>query len=392
MKICCVCGARPNFMKVAAVVHALERHSSPFDARIVHTGQHYDAKLSKAMFDDLALPRPDVNLEVGSGSHATQTAEVMLRFERVIQEMQPDLVLVVGDVNSTVAASLVASKEGIAVAHVEAGLRSRDRTMPEELNRLVTDSLSDLLFASEQSGLDNLLAEGVPESHVFFVGNVMIDTLLTHRERARRSSVVEDLGLAAGEYAVLTLHRPANVDEPERLREMVETLERVGRRIPLVFPSHPRTRARLESLGLAERLDRERVVRLIEPLGYLDFLRLTMDARLVLTDSGGIQEEATILRVPCLTLRDNTERPATVEAGMNRVIGAAPSRLEEAVAQTLSSPPVSGEPPARWDGAAGDRIAETLARLGTAGLEELRQSRSGGLRAAGVAPLPSPSQ
>ena len=372
MRILAVCGARPNFVKMAAIIDAI-RARCELEPLLVHTGQHYDDRLSRAMFEDLGLPRPDVHLEVGSGSHAVQTAEVMRRFEPVVLAERPDLVIVVGDVNSTVACSLVAVKLGVAVAHVEAGLRSFDRSMPEEVNRVVTDAVSDLLFVSEPSGLTNLQREGVPEERIYFVGNVMIDTLLRHVERAQSSSVLDRIGVGRGEYAVVTLHRPANVDDPVQLGGFVRALESLGERLPVVFPVHPRTRDRLAELGLLQRLQRQ--VRLLEPQGYLDFLRLTSSARLVLTDSGGLQEEATVLRVPCLTLRNNTERPATVEAGWNRVVGTEPDRILAEVDAVLSGSFVGGPAPVKWDGKAGERIATILHELGTDGLRRLLERR-----------------
>jgi UDP-N-acetylglucosamine 2-epimerase (non-hydrolysing) len=370
MRIACVCGARPNFVKLAAVVEAMRPHRElrPF---VVHTGQHYDERLSAAMFEDLALPRPDFHLEVGSGSHAMQTAEVMQRFEPVVLEERPDLVLVVGDVNSTVACSLVAAKLGIAVAHVEAGLRSFDRSMPEELNRVVTDALSDLLFVSEPSGMANLRREGVGEEHIFFVGNVMIDTLLRHVVRARSSDVLERLGLRPGEHAVVTLHRPGNVDAPGRLVAVVDLLESLAARLAVVFPMHPRARAQLAAAGLLARLEHR--LHLLEPQGYLDFLRLLSTARIVLTDSGGVQEEATVLRIPCLTLRENTERPATVVAGWNRIVGTDPDRVLAEVDTLLAGPVHGGAAPEKWDGRAGERIARVLLQLGPEGVRRLRK-------------------
>ncbi len=363
-------------MKIDAVVRGLAERGG-FEVSIVHTGQHYDPALSKALFDDLDLPRPDVNLEVGSASHAAQTAAIIEAFEPVIHRLTPDLVVVVGDVNSTVACGLVSVKLGIPLAHVEAGLRSGDRSMPEEINRVVTDSISDLLFVSEPSGVENLRREGVPAGNVFAVGNVMIDTLLRHRRRSRESRVLELHSLVPREYAVLTLHRPSNVDRPERLAAYLDALGEVAQKIRIVFPAHPRTRARLRDFGLLERLEGLPDIELLDPLGYLDFLRLMSNARLLLTDSGGIQEEATILGVPCLTLRSNTERPATVEYGGNRIIGDDPTKLPVWVETVLAEEGSSADAPPGWDGRAGERIAETLASLGTEGLARLQRERSG---------------
>lgn len=380
MKVLGICGARPNFMKIAAVVRAIDNYTGPASLAIsiLHTGQHYDENLSRVMFEDLGLPRPDVNLEVGSAGHAVQTAEIMQRFEPVVREQRPDLVMVVGDVNSTVACSLVAAKLEIPVAHVEAGLRSRDRSMPEEINRVVTDSISDLLFASEASGVENLKEEGVPEDHVFFVGNVMIDTLLSQRDRAETSDVLQRLGLDERGYAVLTLHRPSNVDYRETLEGLLGALERISERLEIVFPLHPRTRARLSDFDLLGRLQRAPGIRLVDAQGYLDFLKLTSSARVILTDSGGIQEEATILGVPCLTLRENTERPATLDAGWNRLVGNAPKRILDAFQEVMEGGGEGSGVPARWDGRAGERIVEILADLGSEGLESLRRRRGNG--------------
>ena len=348
-----VVGARPNFMKIAPVLDAC-RARPGFVSTLVHTGQHYDEKMSRLFFDELAIPRPDVDLEVGSGSQASQTAAILARIEPILLERRPDLVLVVGDVNSTLAAALGAAKLGIAVAHVEAGLRSFDRTMPEEINRVLTDAISDLLFVTEESGVRNLEREGVAPSKVHLVGNVMIDTLLRHRARARSSDVLTRLGVAPRGYAVLTLHRPANVDDPAALRGILAPIAELARSLPVVFPVHPRTRAALsgeQGAGAG--------FRLVEPLGYLDFVKLMDDARIVLTDSGGIQEETTILGVPCVTLRDNTERPITITAGTNRLAGTSAEGIRRAIAEALAAA-VRPEAPPLWDGRAAVRIAAAL--------------------------------
>ncbi|HKQ61454.1 MAG TPA: UDP-N-acetylglucosamine 2-epimerase (non-hydrolyzing), partial [Candidatus Polarisedimenticolaceae bacterium] len=337
-----VAGARPNFMKIAPLMAACAARSE-LRSRLVHTGQHYDERMSRLFFEELDIPRPDVDLEVGSGSHAAQTALVLQRLEPLLVDWRPALVLVVGDVNSTLAAALAASKLGVAVAHVEAGLRSFDRTMPEELNRVVTDAIADLLFVSEPAGLENLAREGVDPRRVHFVGNVMIDTLLAHRQRARASAILEQLGVAAGAYAVLTLHRPANVDDPATLGGVLGPIIELSTRLPVIFPVHPRAQAAVaRALGPGS----ARGVRVVAPLGYLDFLRLMMDARLVLTDSGGIQEETTVLGVPCLTLRENTERPVTVTDGTNRIVGSDPERIVAAWRDvvTRNGHPVSRPP------------------------------------------------
>jgi UDP-N-acetylglucosamine 2-epimerase (non-hydrolysing) len=371
LKVINVVGARPNFMKVAPVVEAMRGRASEFAPVVVHTGQHYDERMSDAFFRDLGLPRPDVHLGVGSASHAQQTAAVMQRFEPVVLEHKPDWVLVVGDVNSTLACALVCSKLGVPVAHVEAGLRSRDRTMPEEINRLLTDQIAELLLTPSEDAGRNLLAEGVAPERIKFVGNVMIDSLLKHLAAAEGSRVREELGLAGSDYAVVTLHRPSNVDDPATLRRILSALARVARRLPVVFPVHPRTRRKVEEFGLGAGEAGGRL-RLIEPLGYLDFLRLYSGARLVLTDSGGIQEETTALGIPCLTLRENTERPVTVELGTNRVVGTDPDRVVAESEAALEGGREGTAPrvPPLWDGRAADRILDAL-------LERTRALRPG---------------
>ena len=370
-KILCVAGARPNFMKIAPLLRAFA-NDARFAARLVHTGQHYDAKLSKVFFDDLQIPRPELELEVGSGSHAQQTAEIMKRFEPVLAAEQPHGVLVVGDVNSTIGCALVTAKffrdEPFATAsglrrrplviHVEAGLRSHDGDMPEEINRVLTDAISDVLFVSEPAGMTNLAREGVTGERAQLVGNVMIDTLLAARERARSSTILATLGLRDGAYGLVTLHRPSNVDDAGALRGLLETLGAVAADLPLVFPVHPRTRARITGAGLA--LDPARW-QLIEPLGYLDFLCLQASARVVFTDSGGIQEETTVLGVPCITLRDNTERPVTCDHGTNQLAG---TRRETIVAAYGKIDEVrrAARIPAGWDGKSAERIVAALGR------------------------------
>ncbi|MFO8014094.1 MAG: UDP-N-acetylglucosamine 2-epimerase (non-hydrolyzing) [Phycisphaerae bacterium] len=365
VRILNVVGARPNFMKIAPLMRVLGERDAARPI-LVHTGQHYDERMSRLFFEQLGIPRPDVNLEVGSGSHAVQTAEIMKRFEPVVREQQPDVVVVVGDVNSTIACALVAAKLHVPTAHVEAGLRSFDRAMPEEINRVLTDAISDLLFVSEPSGLANLEAEGVPADKIHFVGNVMIDTLLASLEKARSSPVLDDLGLAPGGYAAMTLHRPSNVDDPETFGRLFGAVRTIAEDVPVVFPAHPRTRKNMEQFGYFD--DKEGGlggVRLVEPLGYLDFLRLMAEARLVLTDSGGIQEETTILKVPCLTLREGTERPVTVDVGCNRVVGTDPERILAAYREVTAVEEFTCPAPEKWDGHAAERIADVLIqRLG----------------------------
>ncbi len=359
MKVISVVGARPNFMKVAPLHRAFQA-TGVIESLIVHTGQHYDEKMSDVFFRQLEMPKPDIYLGIGSGSHAQQTARVMIAFEEVVQEHEPDLVLVVGDVNSTLACSLVASKLHIPVAHVEAGLRSFDRDMPEEINRIVTDSISDYLFVTERSGLENLQNEGVPNEKVFFVGNVMIDSLVHFREKASRTSVLEELGLTKGTYVLSTLHRPSNVDNEQGLRLILSTLEGIARDLVTIFPLHPRTRQRFKDFGLYERLEALENLKLLEPLGYLEFLRLMENAAVLVTDSGGIQEETTFLGVPCLTLRENTERPITIEMGTNELMPLDPRRIVTRVRELVAAPHRPMRVPPLWDGRAAERIAETL--------------------------------
>jgi UDP-N-acetylglucosamine 2-epimerase (non-hydrolysing) len=363
VRIINVIGARPNLMKIAPLMDAY-RDAAGIEPLLVHTGQHYDANMSDLFFRQLGIPEPDLNLGIGSASHSVQTAEIMKAFEPVVLEHRPDAVLVVGDVNSTIACGLVAVKLGVKLVHVEAGLRSFDRTMPEEINRMLTDAISDLLFCTEQSGVDNLKREGVDPAKVHLVGNVMIDTLLRHREKAEQSVILQTLGLGAQGYAVLTLHRPSNVDDPQTLEKLLDALEVVQQDMPLVFPAHPRTRAKLAEFGLGERLESMRGLRILDPIGYLDFLKLMASARVVLTDSGGIQEETTILQVPCLTLRENTERPITVELGSNRLVGIDPHRIVTAYREVMDAREQSFSIPPLWDGQAAQRIVEILVEGG----------------------------
>ncbi|MFO0909494.1 MAG: UDP-N-acetylglucosamine 2-epimerase (non-hydrolyzing) [Isosphaeraceae bacterium] len=354
MRICNVVAARPNFMKMAPVVLELRRRGA--DQFLVHTGQHYDANMSDVFFEELGMPRPDVHLGVGSGSHATQTAAVLTAFEATCLERSPDLVVVAGDVNSTLACALTAAKLRIPVAHVEAGLRSFDRAMPEEVNRVLTDHMSDYLLATEEDALVNLRREGIDERKVHLVGNCMVDTLLRHVTRALEGEPWAKFQLEPKTYTLVTLHRPSNVDDENALRGLVAAINRVAERLAVVFPIHPRTRDRLDRLGLTLAPE----VRLCAPMPYLAFLGMMARARCVLTDSGGIQEETTALGVPCLTLRENTERPVTLTQGTNRLIGSDPGRIVESVDQVLSGDWPTGTRPALWDGHAAERIADIL--------------------------------
>ena len=351
MKIVCVAGARPNFMKIKPVVDALEARGAT--VILVHTEQHYDDSMSAVFLRDLGLRAPDLSLGSGSGPHAQQTARIMEAFEPFVLEAAPDATVVVGDVNSTLACALVVAKAPCLLAHVEAGLRSRDRTMPEEVNRVVTDSVSDMLFAPSQDAVDNLRSEGHPEDRIHLVGNVMIDSLLANLERAKARPILETLGVTAGEYGLVTLHRPTNVDDSEVLPVLLDAMGAISTRLPLIFPAHPRTRIRLTDMNVPDG------IRVVDPLGYLDFVALESQARIVLTDSGGVQEETTVLGIPCLTLRDTTERPITVVEGTNIVVGRDPEMITRTARRILKDRPPARRP-ALWDGRASERIAETL--------------------------------
>jgi UDP-N-acetylglucosamine 2-epimerase (non-hydrolysing) len=392
-KILSVVGARPNFMKVAAICEAIKEHnagrsSEHIEHVLVHTGQHYDANMSDFFFNDLELPKPNLFLGVGSGSHSAQTAKVMEGFERVVLAEKPQVIVVVGDVNSTLACALVAKKTWCSggsferayipkLAHVEAGLRSFDRTMPEEVNRIVTDSISDYLFTTEESANQNLKNEGVTEDKIHFVGNVMIDTLLRHRAKAEESTILNDLQLyedcRVKPYAILTLHRPANVDDTQTFSRMIESFLDVSRHMPIIFPAHPRTLKQIQEADLGdyfvdhfmdgpEPWDSRVRIRLVPPLGYLDFLHLMSQAKVVLTDSGGVQEETTILGVPCITLRDNTERPVTLEHGTNVLVGANPEKIITEFSRVLHEAPRHFSKPRYWDGQAAKRIVQILSQ------------------------------
>lgn len=362
MKIINVVGARPNFMKMAPIVEAMNKHPE-IEHLLVHTGQHYDERMSKAFFDDLGMPKPDIDLNIGSGSHAEQTAKVMVAFEEVCLREKPDLVIVVGDVNSTMACAITAKKLGIRVAHVEAGLRSRDMGMPEEINRLCTDVLCDYLFTTDTMADENLRREGVPGERIFFVGNTMIDTLLKHRSQASLLPLMKEWGLMPGGFAVLTLHRPSNVDSRSVLVEILDALTEIARELPIIFPIHPRTGKMIEHYALESFFSRNLPVRglwVTEPLGYLEFLHLNMHAGLVLTDSGGLQEETTVLGVPCITLRHNTERPITCAEGTNRLAGNTKGKILEAAKLILSGRTAEGRIPEKWDGRAAERIVRII--------------------------------
>ena len=359
IKIINIVGARPNFIKIAPIMAAYKAHVD-IEPILVHTGQHYDEQMSDLFFHQLGIPEPDINLEVGSASHAVQTAEIMKTFEPVVMHNKPDAILVVGDVNSTIACGLVAAKLGIKLIHVEAGLRSFDRSMPEEINRVLTDSISDLLFCTEQSGRENLRAENIAEEKIFLVGNVMIDTLLKNVAKAEKSNILDLLNLDSEQFAVLTLHRPSNVDNKEVFSRILDALDIIQEAMPIVFPVHPRTRSNLYAMALGPRIEAMSGLRLLDPIGYLDFLKLLCSTKIVLTDSGGIQEETTILKIPCLTLRENTERPITTEIGSNHVVGTLPKNIIERYQQILNGDFSHPRIPPLWDGHAAERIVNIL--------------------------------
>ena len=359
MKIINVVGARPNFMKMAPIIDAMNRYPKQIRHLLIHTGQHYDEKMSKAFFDDLGMPKPDIDLGIGSGSQAEQTGKIMIAFERVCLTERPDLVIVVGDVNSTMACTITAKKLGIKVAHVEAGLRSRDMSMPEEINRLCTDVLCDHLYTTDRIANENLRKEGVAEDKIHFVGNVMIDTLLKHKQMASQLDLRQALGLESDGYATLTLHRPSNVDDRQVLQGIFEALREISSDLPVVFPIHPRTRKMVSEFNLGHYFNENKPVAgiwLTEPLGYLEFLHLNMQAKMVLTDSGGLQEETTVLGVPCLTMRNNTERPITCEMGTNVMVGNQPSEILTQAKKVLSGESKPSRIPEKWDGHAAERI------------------------------------
>jgi UDP-N-acetylglucosamine 2-epimerase (non-hydrolysing) len=356
MLICNVVGARPNFMKMAPVIEALSARGLP--QVLVHTGQHYDSTMSQVFFDELGMPKPDIFLGVGSDNQARQTAKIMVGFDAVCEERKPDLVIVAGDVNSTIACALVATKRNIRVAHVESGLRSRDREMPEEINRVLTDHMSDFLFTSEEGAATNLRAEGIPAEKIHFVGNCMVDTLFKHRDVAVRREPWKKFGLTPGHYALATLHRPSNVDDPTKLTELISVLERIAATIPVLFPVHPRTRERLKH----QPAPRTAALQFCDPLPYVEFTGMQAKARIALTDSGGVQEETTALGVPCLTLRRNTERPATITHGTNKLVGDEPAAILAAFDACMADATLATRRPALWDGAAAPRIAAVVAK------------------------------
>ncbi len=362
MNVLSIVGARPNFMKIDPILRAFDRRPGRFESKLVHSGQHYDDAMSKIFFQELGIRQPDVYLGIGSGSHAEQTAAVMIGVEKLLLADRPDIVLTVGDVNSTMAATIAAAKLQIPVAHVEAGLRSGDRGMPEEINRLVTDAISDLLFTPSRDGDANLLREGVAPEKIHFVGNVMIDTLLRCRDLANSSGVFKELGVEKKGYALVTLHRPSNVDHRPSLEKLLGALDQIQQRLDVLFPIHPRTAKRIAEHGFQPRVDAMKRLKLTQPLGYVDFLALQSHAAMVLTDSGGIQEETTVLGVPCLTLRENTERPITISEGTNRLVGSDPAKIVEEAFDILDHPPKAGRIPEYWDGRAADRIADVLDR------------------------------
>ncbi len=358
-KVALVVGARPNFMKAAPLMKELLQHSDTLQPWLVHTGQHYDRALSQLFFDELGIPEPDLYLGVGSGTHAEQTAKIMMSLEQPLIDEAPDLVVVFGDINSTLAAAVVAKKLNMKLAHVEAGLRSFDETMPEEINRIVTDRLADYLFVSEQSGLDNLASEGTPAERVFYTGNIMIDSLVGNLAVAGDNDILTRLGLSSGEYIAMTMHRPSNVDDRSSLVALMDCIGEISHRLPIVFPCHPRTRKRFEEFGLGAE-GNSRQVNLIDPVGYLEFLKLQSEARLVLTDSGGIQEETTLMKVPCITMRENTERPITVTLGTNCVAGRSKEKILKVTGQIINGKNKKGRIPPLWDGKASKRIIDVI--------------------------------
>jgi len=359
MKIISVVGARPNFMKIAPIIMALNKHTDKFEHTLLHTGQHYDSSMSDVFFADLGIPKPDISLGVGSGSHAEQTGNIMIEFEKICLAMKPDLVIVVGDVNSTMACTITAKKLNIKVAHVEAGLRSRDMTMPEEINRLCTDVLCDYLYTTDHFADENLRAEGVSDEKIVFVGNVMVDTLLHHKELAATQETYKKVGVTPKSYATLTLHRPSNVDDKQNFIQILEALAEISQKLPIVFPIHPRTKKMAAEYNLNHFFETNNFI-LLDPLGYLDFLNLNINAKMILTDSGGLQEESTVLGVPCITLRENTERPITCWEGTNVIVGKSKAKILEEAFKVIEGKKTEGKIPKKWDGHAAERIVDHL--------------------------------
>jgi UDP-N-acetylglucosamine 2-epimerase (non-hydrolysing) len=359
MKIISVVGARPNFMKIAPIIMALNKHTDKFEHTLLHTGQHYDSSMSDVFFADLGIPKPDISLGVGSGSHAEQTGNIMIEFEKICLAMKPDLVIVVGDVNSTMACTITAKKLNIKVAHVEAGLRSRDMTMPEEINRLCTDVLCDYLYTTDHFADENLRAEGVPDEKIVFVGNVMVDTLLHHKEIAAKKETYKKIGVTAEGYATLTLHRPSNVDDKGNFIQILEALAEISTKVPIIFPIHPRTKKMAAEYNLNHFFETNNFI-LLDPLGYLDFLNLNINAKMILTDSGGLQEESTVLGVPCITLRENTERPITCWEGTNVIVGNSKAKILEEAFKVIEGKKTGGKIPKKWDGHAAESIVDHL--------------------------------
>ena len=363
--ILCIVGARPNFMKIAPIMEAMSNPAINLDVQLLHTGQHYDQKMKDSFFDQLGIPEPDVDLGVGAGSHTEQTANIMLKFEKTLDELTPKAILVVGDVNSTIACALVAVKKNVPIIHVEAGLRSGDRKMPEEINRVLTDQISDILFTTEADAVDNLTQEGIAASKVHFTGNVMIDTLMNHADRAVpvadtvKKALNQSIWKDGQKFGLVTLHRPSNVDEKDCLTGLIDVLVEVNSNLPLIFPVHPRTSSKLEEFGLTKKLDEAGIIRL-PPAAYLEILGLMKDATMVLTDSGGIQEETTAFGTPCITLRESTERPVTVTEGTNTVVGTDPAKILSVALKTLATGGKTGRRPELWDGKAAVRIAEII--------------------------------
>lgn len=358
-KIALIVGARPNFMKAAPLIEQLNQHIDKYEQILIHTGQHYDDFLSKYFFEDLKLPDSDIYLDVGSGSHGKQTGETIIRLETELEKIRPDLTVVFGDINSTLAAAVVTSKLHLTLAHVEAGLRSFDNRMPEEINRIITDRLSDYLFVTEQAGVDNLINEGIDEEKIFLVGNIMTDSLKKNLPKAEKSSVLKDLALNAKEYIALTLHRASNVDDPNILKKLLECLSEISEKIPIIFPCHPRTLKMINQFGYQDYTTKKNF-RFIEPLGYIDFLKLMSESKAVISDSGGIQGDTTILNIPCLTLRDSTEHPVTLELGSNQLCDADPAKIKTSVDDILSGNGKKGVEPPLWDGNTAVRIVDIL--------------------------------